>query len=181
MLGATYITVEVLSHRRRGLEALARGYNPYISGEPVRRDDMFFARRDLLQRIVDTLHINSIMIHGERRIGKTTLLYHLVTALREVEDEDYWFVPAYIDLEGTPQSLFFHSLIEEIAVAVESLPHTDETVRAQLGDLRYHTTLGNAYTDRDFTPRSAPHHNAVGRVWRGSPTGQAVASDSADR
>ena len=151
MLGATYITVEVLSHRRRGLEAVARGYNPYISGEPVRRDDMFFARRDLLQRIVDTLHINSIMIHGERRIGKTTLLYHLVTALREVDDEDYWFVPVYVDLEGTPQELFFRLLIEEIAVAVESLPRANVTMKAQLANLRYHTTIGSAYTDRDFT------------------------------
>jgi ligand-binding sensor domain-containing protein len=151
ILGASYLAATVVSNRHRGLEAVERGYNPYISGEPVRRDDMFFGRRDLLQRIVDTLHINSIMIHGERRIGKTTLLIHLVTALREVDDEDYWFVPVYVDLEGTPQNLFFHFLIEEIAVAVEALPHADESIKAQLANLRYHTTIGNEYTDRDFT------------------------------
>ncbi len=151
ILGATFLAATVVSTRRRGLEAVERAYNPYISGEPVRRDDMFFARRDLLQRIVDTLHINSIMIHGERRIGKTTLLYHLVNALREVEDEDYWFVPVYVDLEGTPQSLFFHFLIDEIAETVDALAHMDGGIKAQLANLRYHTTIGSDYTDRDFT------------------------------
>ncbi len=73
-LGAGYITVELLNHRRRSIDAVNRGFNPYVSGEPVRRDDMFYAR-GLVQRIVSTLHSNSIMIHGERRIGKTTLLF----------------------------------------------------------------------------------------------------------
>jgi ligand-binding sensor domain-containing protein len=150
LLGATYVTMEVFKNRRRGLEAVARAYNPYISGEPVRRDDMFFGRRDLVQRIVDTLHNNSIMIYGERRIGKTTLLYQLVTVLREVSDPDYWFVPIYVDLEGTAQDLFFHYLMEEIVEGVAGLDGADTEVTPLLGDLRVHTMPGRAYTDRDF-------------------------------
>ncbi|MCC6168073.1 MAG: hypothetical protein IT329_12680 [Caldilineaceae bacterium] len=150
LLGAVYVTLEVLNNRRRGLEAVARAYNPYISGEPVRRDDMFFGRRDLVQRIVDTLHNNSIMIYGERRIGKTTLLYQLVTVLREVNDTDYWFVPIYVDLEGTPQEEFFHYLMEEIVVRVESLEGAAEEIAPHLAGLRVHATPDPAYSDRDF-------------------------------
>ncbi|HXF63308.1 MAG TPA: hypothetical protein VNK95_16895 [Caldilineaceae bacterium] len=150
LLGAGYVTLEVLNTRRRGLEAVARGYNPYISGEPVRRDDMFFGRRDLVQRIVDTLHNNSIMIYGERRIGKTTLLYQLVTVLREVADPDYWFVPIYVDLEGTPHEYFFHYLMEEIVAGAETLQGAADEITPRLQGLRVQTTPGHLYTDRDF-------------------------------
>lgn len=150
VMGAIYMAAAVFNNRRRGLQALARAYNPYISGEPVRRDDMFFGRRELLQRIIDTLHNNSIMIYGERRIGKTTLLYQLVTTLREVNDPDYWFVPIYVDLEGTPQELFFNFLIEEIVSGVESLSNSTAEIAPKLQNLRYHRMEGSAYSDRDF-------------------------------
>jgi len=150
VLGSAYMAFVILSNRRRGLEALARGFNPYISGEPVRRDDMFFGRRALLQRIVDTLHTNSIMIHGERRIGKTSLLLNLMTALREVNDPEYWFVPVYIDLEGTPQEAFFQLLIEEIITNIETLQRASTEITPKLGDLRYYTKPEHSYGDRDF-------------------------------
>jgi ligand-binding sensor domain-containing protein len=150
VLGSAYMAFVILGNRRRALEALARGFNPYISGEPVRRDDMFFGRRALLQRIVDTLHSNSIMIHGERRIGKTSLLLNLMTALREVNDPEYWFVPVYIDLEGTPQEGFFQLLIDEVLENVDTLQYADAEITPKLSELRYYTKLDNSYTDRDF-------------------------------
>jgi hypothetical protein len=114
--GFGYVSFELIRDRMRSYAAMDRGFNPYVSGEPIRSEDMFFGRRQLLQRIVDTLHNNSIMIHGERRIGKTTLLYQLSSTLQQIDDPDYWFLPIYIDLEGTAQEEFFHFLIEEIAV-----------------------------------------------------------------
>ena len=150
VLGVAYLTTAVVQRHRRSVRALVRGFNPYISGEPVRRNDMFFARRDLLQRIIDTLHNNSIMLYGERRIGKTTLLYQLVVALREVDDPDYWFVPVYVDLEGTPQEIFFHFLADEIVAAVQLLHNADTEITPWLADLRYHVRKDHAYTDRDF-------------------------------
>lgn len=150
VFGMVYMTVVVLNNRRRSLEALARGFNPYISGEPVRRDDMFFGRRELLQRIIDSLHSNSIMIHGERRIGKTSLLLQLVTTLREVDDPEYWFVPVYIDMEGTPQEDFFTLLIEEILATAETLADAEVTIAPKLHQLRYYTKATGVYNDRDF-------------------------------
>lgn len=150
VLGSSYMAYVILSNRRRSQEALERGFNPYISGEPVRRDDMFFGRRALLQRIIDTLHSNSIMIHGERRIGKTSLLLNLMTALREVNDPEYWFVPVYIDLEGTPQESFFQLLMEEILVHVESLKNSSVEITPFLTKLRYYINQDDSYGDRDF-------------------------------
>ncbi len=149
-LGAGYITIELLNHRRRSIDAVNRNFNPYVSGEPVRRDDMFYARRDLVQRIVNTLHNNSIMIHGERRIGKTTLLFQLMAALREVDDADYWFAPIYVDLEGTPEEAFFHFLIEEIIEGVLRLPDAGAAILPQMDGLRYRRMAEIEYGDRDF-------------------------------
>ena len=122
MIGFGYVSYEIFMHNHRVSEAVRRGFNPYISGEPVRREEMFFGRHELLQRIVATLHNNSIMIHGERRIGKTTLLYQLANALRQVEDEEYWFVPVLIDLEGTAEDQLFLQLAEDIYQTVVNFP-----------------------------------------------------------
>jgi ligand-binding sensor domain-containing protein len=151
LIGFGYMSLEIMQSRRRRREALIRGYNPFVSGEPVRREDMFFGRHDLLQRIVDTLHNNSIMIHGERRIGKTTLLYQLAARLREVDDSEYWFVPLYIDLEGTTEESFFHFLLEEILQGALTLPEAQKWLQPELQDLLYESVPEVDYTDREFS------------------------------
>jgi GTPase SAR1 family protein len=124
----------------RGIE---RKFNPYISGGPVREPDMFFGREELLKRIINTLHNNSIMIHGPRRIGKTSLLYQLADRLRATSDPDYVFIPALIDLEGTAQAEFFHTLMEEILEDCQSyLTERLPLVCNEKGEV--------AYTHRDF-------------------------------
>lgn len=150
LIGFAYMSAEIAQSRRRAREAISRGFNPFVSGEPVRREDMFFGRDDLLQKIIDTLHNNSIMIHGERRIGKTTLLYQLAARLREIDDPEYWFIPLYIDLEGTTEHGFFHFLMEEILHGVLTLPRAQEELEPALRDLLYHEMERDAYSDREF-------------------------------
>ena len=124
--------------------ALERRFNPYISGEPVREPDMFFGRHDLLHKIVNGLHQNSIMIYGERRIGKTTLLFHLAQALRAAEDREWVFIPVLIDLEGTAEKEFFYLLMENLRGVLRAyLP--------QMPRLRFGASPVGEYTDRDFT------------------------------
>ncbi len=149
LIGFGYMGIEIAQSRRRTWEAVVRSYNPFISGEPVRRNDMFFGRRELLQRIVDTLHHNSIMIYGERRIGKTTLLYQLTTHLWGLDDPEYWFLPLYVDLEGTEENAFFHFLMEEILHTVSTLPDRTQTTKIALQELLYYKTT--EYTDREFS------------------------------
>ncbi len=150
LIGFGYMGIEVIQTRRRALDAVVRSFNPFISGEPVRREDMFFGRREMLQKIVDTLHNNSIMIHGERRIGKTTLLYQLNNHLWGLEDEEYWFVPLYVDLEGTEEETFFHFLMEEILHTASALSGLTPETKEALQDLLYYRPGHEQYTDREF-------------------------------
>jgi predicted Ser/Thr protein kinase len=53
--------------------------NPYVSRGPVRTREMFFGRIHELNEIAAFVHGNqSISIIGPRKIGKTSLLYHLI-------------------------------------------------------------------------------------------------------
>ena len=145
VIGFGYVSYEIFEHHHRVSDAIRRGFNPYISGEPVRREEMFYGRHELLQRIVATLHNNSIMIHGERRIGKTTLLYQLANALHQVQDDEYWFVPVLIDLEGTAEDQLFLQLIEDIYQMVIALPALDPAAAHSLQLLTCHRWRATDY------------------------------------
>lgn len=162
-LGFSYVSWEIVQTHLRAIDALNRGFNPYVSGEPIRQGDMFFGRRALLQKIIDTLHNNSIMIHGERRIGKTSLLYQLANTLREVEDTEYRFLPVYIDLEGTRQDDFFHYLMEEIAVEVLATKGLGAQLETTVAALRYHDLPAANYGDREFAQDLRPLVNRLQR------------------
>jgi ligand-binding sensor domain-containing protein len=149
--GFSYVLFELIARRLSVVRAIERGFNPYISGEPVRSEEMFFGRRELLEQIVSTLHNNSIMIHGERRIGKTSILYQLAKVLRQIDDKEFWFVPVFIDLEGTSQERLFRLLSEEIATAVAELPNLGSVQLTDLRALRCHGEPDVEYTDREFS------------------------------
>ena len=55
--------------------------SPYIAGKPVKTAEMFYGRREALDWITDNLasayQQNVLVIYGERRIGKTSILYRL--------------------------------------------------------------------------------------------------------
>src|SRR4030065_47941 len=53
--------------------------NPYLSRGPVRSQEMFFGRDHELREIANFLRGNqSVSIVGPRKIGKTSLLFHLM-------------------------------------------------------------------------------------------------------
>lgn len=104
----------VLSRYIKYRIAIVNKYNPYIAGAPIRNEEMFFGREKMLKRILNTLHNNSLMIHGPRRIGKTSLQHQLKVRLENLQDPDYHFIPVFIDLQGTDEAHFFATLMEEI-------------------------------------------------------------------
>jgi hypothetical protein len=138
LLGAGLATQHV--RRRR---ALHRRFNPYIAGAPVMDDSMFFGRRPLLNRILNVLHHNSLMITGERRIGKTTFLYHLKKALESDEGTEYQFFPVFTDLQGVPEQGFFHAVMSDVAEALALSPGTTAALRLRTDD--------EGYDGRDFS------------------------------
>jgi tetratricopeptide (TPR) repeat protein len=112
----------VWGHRvRRRRQLMKRRFNPYIAGAPVLDSEMFFGREQLIERILQTIHNNSLLLYGERRIGKTSLQHHLRRRLQQLNDPDYEFFPIYVDLQGTPESQFFATLAEDVFHELESL------------------------------------------------------------
>ncbi len=117
------------AQRLRRRRALRRRFNPYIAGAPVLEDEMFFGRQKLTQRLLNVLHHNSLMITGERRIGKTTFLYHLKKVLTADEGSDYRFFPVFVDLQGVPEQGFFHALMSDVVEALGLSPATRQSLR----------------------------------------------------
>jgi GAF domain-containing protein len=93
---------------------LVKFANPYIVGQPIRKPEMVFGREPLFKRVLSVLHQNSLLLHGERRIGKTTVLLQLELRLHAADDAEYRFRPVYIDLQGIDEPSFFHHMMEEI-------------------------------------------------------------------
>ena len=124
--------------RARRRHAIRRRFNPYIAGAPILNDDMFYGRRKLLARIMNVLHHNSLMITGERRIGKTTLLYQLKKALEADDTTEYRFFPVFIDLQGVDENTFFQSVMADTIEAVRLSPEGAAGLRFRSEHTEYH-------------------------------------------
>jgi len=87
--------------------------NPYPAPKPVKDPRLFFGRDAEYAKIKKYLSENkSIALIGERKIGKTSLLWYLKRVL--VNDG---FVPIYIDLQGIlprTNATFLRTLLDEI-------------------------------------------------------------------
>jgi hypothetical protein len=73
--------------------------NPYIAGSPVKDAAMFFGREDvyawLRQHLRGAYQHNAIVLYGERRSGKTSILYQMKDKLG-----DDLYTPVLLDLQG---------------------------------------------------------------------------------
>lgn len=126
------------SRRRERLRK--RRFNPYVAGAPVLDDRMFFGRRELVDRILETIHNNSLLLYGERRIGKTSIQHQLRKRLSQLDDPTYDFYPVYIDLQGTPEARFFSTMAEDIF----------QDLAPELGSLSPAKDTTEDYSYRDF-------------------------------
>ncbi len=60
--------------------------NPYIAGNPVGDSAAFVGRDDVLRQVLRVLRHdrqNAIVLYGQRRIGKTSILQQLMARLPE--------------------------------------------------------------------------------------------------
>ena len=76
---------------------MALPVNPYIAGAPLRAERGFFGRQDTLEWVERELRnpqTNALVLFGQRRIGKTTLLLQLARNLSPDE-----FIAVYFDLQ----------------------------------------------------------------------------------
>jgi hypothetical protein len=99
--------------------------NPYLSRGPVRSQEMFFGRQGELREIANFLKGNqSVSIVGPRKIGKTSLLFHLMRP----RVSEYLGIAAgtlicYWDCEvlgGESAAEVFQQFVAELRAEVES-------------------------------------------------------------
>lgn len=79
-------------------EEFQRISNPYIVGHPVKSSEMFHGRRDIFQFVAENLsgpaQDRTLMLHGQRRTGKTSILYQLLQGRL-----GGGFIPVLIDMQ----------------------------------------------------------------------------------
>lgn len=84
--------------------------NPYIAGRPLREESGFFGREDTVKWVSQEFMnpaTNALVLFGQRRIGKTTLLLQLE---RILAGDD--FLPIYFDLQDQAERSLGQVLID---------------------------------------------------------------------
>lgn len=72
--------------------------NPYIAGNPVGNTGSFVGRADVKREVLRVLrnpNQNTLVLFGQRRIGKTSILQYLESNL----SNDKLYHPVYFDLQ----------------------------------------------------------------------------------
>ena len=118
--------------------------NPYIAGRAVGGERGFFGRQDILREVERTLTSpdqNALVLFGQRRIGKTSILLQLERRLPSPP-----FVPVYFDLMDKARLPLNRVLYELVATAAPSVgvpPPAEAEFKG--GDAFRHAFLPAAY------------------------------------
>jgi tetratricopeptide (TPR) repeat protein len=94
--------------------------NPYVAGNPVGDSPAFVGRADVLREVVRVLRRpqdNALVLYGQRRIGKTSILQHLAAWL----PREGTYRPVYFDLQDKaawPLGRVLQELVRTIAHAL---------------------------------------------------------------
>jgi len=110
--------------------------NPFFFSLPVRDRRQFFGREAIIQNLMSRLRLmQDSSIIGERRMGRTSLLYHLqdpeVVRRYGLDPDHYLFV--YFSFDEVNQlnpTLFWQHLLARLAEKIN-----DEALRGQIHDL----------------------------------------------
>jgi hypothetical protein len=93
---------------------------PYVTGTPLKDGEVFVGRQDIFEfvkeNLIGTSQNNIIILHGQRRTGKTSVLYRLGQVLADSH------VAVLIDMQGKPargESDFLFSIADDIVYALE--------------------------------------------------------------
>jgi hypothetical protein len=107
---------------------MATAINPYIAGSPVRDPAMFFGRESLFevihQNLVKATPARIVVLHGQRRIGKTSTLYQLAFHVPER------YIPVLLDLQGMSLDGMASLLWEMMQVIRRSIKRTADVTTA---------------------------------------------------
>lgn len=94
---------------------------PYVTGTPLRSGEMFVGRQDVFEfvqeHLVGAYQNNVIVLHGQRRTGKTSILYRLQRLLADTH------VAVLVDMQGIAArgtADFLYALSDDIVYTLEN-------------------------------------------------------------
>ena len=118
--------------------------NPFTNRGVIKNEADFIGREEQLGEIIERLRtLQSSSVVGERRIGKSSLLYHLAqTGARRIEDGQYRFL--YLDL----QDARFHTAAGFFRVTLERLGVAPDTINGAIKDQQSLNRNLIAFTDQ---------------------------------
>jgi photosystem II stability/assembly factor-like uncharacterized protein len=103
--------------------------NPYVFDSPISVGELFFSRDDIFRSIkealVDREQDNLIILYGQRRIGKTSVLHQVGHRLSEQ------YISVLIDLQSVPSDSP-EGFLWELASAIEQALHRDRNIKVEL-------------------------------------------------
>ncbi|MDJ0734990.1 MAG: tetratricopeptide repeat protein [Nostocaceae cyanobacterium] len=99
--------------------------NPYIIGRPIKERELFFGREDVFDFINDNLIKKQqiILLHGQRRIGKSSLLYQIT---RSIQNN---FVCVLFDLQDKVHLALSDVIFSLATEIVDSLDLSSESIK----------------------------------------------------
>ena len=103
--------------------------NPYIAGDPVSGNGRFIGRTDVLRDVLKALrnpNTNALVLYGQRRIGKTSILLQLRQQLAETAD----YTPVYFDLQDKA-ALSLAEVLYQLAQRIATALAIDLPLRRQ--------------------------------------------------
>jgi hypothetical protein len=103
--------------------------NPYVFDSPIIAKELFFGHDDIFRLLRETLvdreQDNFIILHGQRRIGKTSVLHQVGHRLSEQ------YISVLIDLQSIPSDSF-EGFLWEVASAIQQALQRDREVKVEL-------------------------------------------------
>lgn len=112
-------------YRDEEFQTLENPYAPFAEGGPVDDPEMFFGRDELLNRLETSLRSRSgrksIVMFGQKRAGKSSMIEHLRRRLAESDD----ILPVSFSLQEMASDLseaaLLHRIVQGISEALEDL------------------------------------------------------------
>ena len=95
-------------------------------------------REQLIQRILSTIHNNSILLCGETDSGKKSILHEIKNRLEAAGETTTDFFPVSIELHGVPEHLVFAAVADAVLGQLSFAPPTKVE------------RLGTSYSHRDL-------------------------------
>jgi hypothetical protein len=125
--------------------------NPYIAGAPIKGKTMFFGRDDIFEkvraRLVGQHQDNVVVIYGQRRTGKTSVLYQMG---RRLNEEERRYAAVLVDLQGAALASM-DNFLWELARTIQRALRRDYQVHSSVDDAAFQADARSAFRD-SFLP-----------------------------